>query len=88
MYFVYILQSILYGRYYIGHTENIDGRLIRHNEGRVRSSKSYKPWKIVHTEKYKTKSEVCKRELEIKSYKSGIKFKKLLGFFKENGEVA
>lgn len=88
MYFVYILQSILHGRYYVGHTGNIDDRLIRHNEGRVRSTKNYKPWKIVYAEKYKTKGEAYKRELEIKSYKGGIKFKKLLGLFKENGEFA
>jgi len=83
MYKVYILQSLKNNRYYIGHTNNIYKRLKRHNSGQVKSTKPYLPWKIVHTEDYKTKAEAYKREMEIKSYKSGIKFKKLLGLWKD-----
>ncbi len=79
MYKVYILQTLENNRYYIGHTNNLDERLKRHNSGKVKSTKPYLPWKIIHTENYQTKSEAYKREMEIKSYKSGIKFKKLLG---------
>lgn len=78
MYTVYILQSELKGIYYTGHTKDIQERLQRHNNGRVKSTKHGVPWKIVHLEKYQTKAEASKRELEIKSYKSGIKFKKLV----------
>ncbi len=83
MFTVYILQSLKNSRYYIGHTENIILRLKRHNNSLVRSTKSYVPWKIIYTEEYNTKSEAYRRELEIKSYKSGIKFKKLLGLWKD-----
>jgi putative endonuclease len=83
MFTVYILQSLKNRRYYIGHTNNIDSRLERHNKGLVRSTKSFIPWKIIYTEKYNTKSEAYRRELEIKSYKGGIKFKKLLGLWKD-----
>lgn len=34
---------------------------------------------IVHTEVYGSKTEAMRRELEIKSYKSGILFKRLIG---------
>ncbi len=79
MYKVYILQSLKNNRYYTGHTNNIDNRLKRHNSGQVKSTKPYLPWKTIHTEDYNTKAEAYRRELEIKGYKSGIKFKKLLG---------
>ena len=78
MYYVYILKSLKFERYYIGHTNNLNKRLNEHNSGKTRSSKGYKPWAIAHTEKFETKSEAFRREKEIKSYKSGIKFRKLV----------
>jgi len=84
MFYIYILQSIKTGRYYIGHTNNIGERLKRHNSGRSRFTKKEMPWKLIYREVYDTKSGACKREVEIKKYKGGIKFKKLLNL----GEVA
>jgi putative endonuclease len=79
MYFVYILKSQTYQRYYIGSTENKEKRLSNHNAGKVKSTKSYKPWEIIRIEKYDTKTEALKRERQIKSYKGGNAFKKLIG---------
>ncbi len=42
-------------------------RILAHNSGKVRSTKSGRPWKIHYTEEYETKSEVIKRELFFKS---------------------
>ena len=78
MYWVYILKSIKANRYYIGHTNNLVKRLNEHNSGKTKSTKGYVPWVIAHTEKFATKSEAFRREQEIKSFKSGIKFKQLL----------
>ncbi|MBE0572264.1 MAG: GIY-YIG nuclease family protein [Ignavibacteriaceae bacterium] len=78
MYFVYIIKSLVTIRYYIGSTENLDRRLSYHNSGKVKSTKAYKPWKLVHMERFDTKSDAIKRERQIKSYKSGNAFKKLL----------
>lgn len=83
MFQVYILKSIKNGKYYIGHTHDLNDRLSRHNGGQMKSTKEGSPWEIVYTEKYETKSEAYRREFEIKSYKGGIKFKKLLGLWKE-----
>ena len=69
MFQVYILKSIKNGKYYIGHTNNLNDRLSRHNNGQTKSTKSSLPWEIVYTEQYYTKSEVYRREFEIKSYK-------------------
>ena len=77
MHFVYILKSLVTERYYIGHTADLDKRLEEHNRGKTKSTKGYIPWKIVYTEKFETKSEAFKREQEIKSFKSGLKFKEL-----------
>ena len=78
MYKVYILKSQVKERYYIGQTENLDKRLKEHNSGKTMSTKGYSPWKVVYMEEFETRSEAVKREMEIKSYKSGIKFKNLL----------
>lgn len=79
MFTVYILKSEKSNRYYIGHTNNIEDRIKRHNRGQNKSTKICRPWKVIYTEHYNTKSEAYQREMEIKRYKSGIKFKKLLG---------
>ncbi len=78
MFYVYILKSINSNHYYIGHTSDLQKRLVEHNAGLVKSTKRYLPWKIAYTESFNTKSEAYKRELQIKSYKSGNAFKKLV----------
>jgi putative endonuclease len=79
MFQVYILKSDKLRRYYTGHTEDLIVRLNKHNGGFVRSTKGGVPWRVVHTEDFKTRAEAYRREMEIKGYKGGIKFKKLLG---------
>lgn len=78
MYFVYILKSIKTDRFYIGCTKELNRRLEEHNAGKTRSTKAFVPWKIVYTETFATKTEAFLREKEIKSFKSGLKFKELL----------
>ena len=78
MYLVYILQSLKDKSYYIGHAQDLKVRLKRHNSGRVRSTKSQLPWMLVYQEEYQTKQEAYRRELQIKRYKGGEAFKKLL----------
>ncbi|MFA4819115.1 MAG: GIY-YIG nuclease family protein [Patescibacteria group bacterium] len=78
MYTVYILQNQLNRKYYVGHTENLKQRLMRHNKGLVRSTKNGVPWAVIYTEKFSSKSGAYKRELQIKSYKGGKAFKKLI----------
>lgn len=79
MHITYILKSLKSEWYYIGHTSNIENRLLEHNSGRVRSTKFYQPFKLIYYEKFKTKSEAFKREQQIKNYKHGDAFKKLIG---------
>jgi putative endonuclease len=67
MFHVYILQSELEEVHYYGHTGDMYGHLKRHNSGNVRSTKGRKPWKIIYSEPFETKSEAYKREMFFKS---------------------
>jgi len=92
MYFVYILKSIKSGKHYIGYTSDLEERLKHHNTGANRSTSFGRPWKIIYKETLTTKAEAWKREQEIKSYKGGEAFKRLIvsasDLFSPSGEVA
>ena len=78
MYQVYILKSEKIDRHYIGHSDNLEKRVNIHNRGLVKSTKAYRPWKIIYTESADNKNDAYKREMQIKSYKGGEAFKKLI----------
>ncbi|MEK7556957.1 MAG: GIY-YIG nuclease family protein [Patescibacteria group bacterium] len=77
-YFTYVLQSQKTGRYYVGSATNIPARLKRHNSGYVRSTKAGLPYILVYQEEHPTKQDAYRREREIKRYKGGNAFKKLV----------
>lgn len=52
IYYVYILKSTKNNKFYIGQTGNIYKRFLRHNKGKVKSTKSGAPWKLVYSEEY------------------------------------
>ena len=58
-------------RYYAGQTQDVEKRLMRHNKGLVRSTKSGMPWKVVKVFETENRSEALKLEKKIK--KRGIK---------------
>ena len=70
MYFVYILYSKTFDRYYVGHCEEMAARLGRHNAGQVTSTKPYKPWEVVYVEQFESRAAAAAREKEIKQKKS------------------
>ncbi len=78
MFYVYILNSEKYNRYYVGCSSNWKRRLFEHNNGKVRSTKAYVPWFVIHQEEFSSKSEAFEREKQIKSYKGGNAFKNLI----------
>ncbi len=78
-YSVYVIVSEKTRRYYIGVTSKTVGeRLAYHNRGANRSTKNNGPWVLVYKEEYLDKSQAWKRERQIKSYKGGEAFKKLI----------
>jgi putative endonuclease len=64
--YVYILQSEVNGRFYIGSCSNPEVRLSQHNAGRTHSTKPYRPWKLMYYEEFSSNAEARKRELKIK----------------------
>ena len=82
MYYVYILKSLKTERFYIGYSNDIQARLVRHNAGATPSTKSGRPWRIVYYEKFSTKTDAIKREREIKKQKSREYILKLIETFK------
>jgi putative endonuclease len=79
MFTVYILQSQNTGYYYIGQTNNFEERLLRHNSNRSKSTKNKGIWKVIRKEFFSNRTDAVKRERQIKSYKGGNEFKKLIG---------
>ncbi|AFH50302.1 Putative endonuclease [Ignavibacterium album JCM 16511] len=70
MYTVYTIYSEKFNKIYIGQTENIERRMIEHNNGLLSVySKRYRPWELVYTEEYPTRAEAMKREKQLKSQK-------------------
>jgi putative endonuclease len=78
MYIVYILKSLNNNRHYVGSCLDVSVRLQNHNDGLVISTKAYRPWVVIYQEEYQTRGEARKREIQIKRYKSGDAFKKLV----------
>jgi putative endonuclease len=67
MFFVYILYSDTFDRFYVGMTSNLEQRLNRHNSGKVKSTKAFVPWVFVLKENYISKLEARRREVYLKS---------------------
>jgi putative endonuclease len=85
MFFVYILESTMNGRWYIGSTSDIKKRLEKHNQGGVKSTKPYKPYKLIYKEEHDSKEKAVKREYQIK--RSGIIRKTIKNQIKKYGPI-
>ncbi len=66
-FFTYILKSMKDGGYYYGHTNNLEGRLKRHNNKQVKSTKYRVPLILHYFEEFETKSEAYRQEMFFKS---------------------
>ena len=62
MWVVYIIKCNNREWYYIGSTNDIERRLYEHNAGCVRSTKAYRPLRIVYTKEFD--SEASARQYE------------------------
>ena len=80
MYYVYILLNEAKTRTYTGVTNDVIKRLAMHNAGRVKASRSYRPYKIIHTESFETLKEARQKEKFYKSATGRRRIKEM--FFK------
>jgi putative endonuclease len=61
MFTVYALYSPAFDKIYVGFTSNLEQRLLSHNVlGKKGWTIKYRPWTLLHTETFKTKSEAMK----------------------------
>jgi putative endonuclease len=67
MYLVYVLESETFNRVYIGMTNDLQRRIKEHNIGKTKSTRFYKPWKIVFVESFPGRKEAREREKYLKS---------------------
>jgi len=65
-YFIYVIYSINFGRYYVGLSADVKQRLKIHNSCKVKSTKVYAPLKLIHNEEFETRIEARKREKYIR----------------------
>jgi putative endonuclease len=67
MFYVYILQSTVSGKYYKGQTDNLIRRLKEHNNGEEKSTSPYAPWVLVWHTTFETRSEALALERKLKN---------------------
>src|ERR1700742_1625501 len=78
-YYLYIIYSPSLHQYYVGHSEDLENRIFRHNNSGSRSTKKTNDWKLKYTEPYESRSDAMKRESEIKKRKSRQYIETLIG---------
>jgi len=65
---VYILRSVRDGSLYVGHTNNLDRRLLLHNNPRGKSYTAKRgPWVVAYSEPHSDRSSAALRERFLKS---------------------
>ncbi|NOZ08236.1 MAG: GIY-YIG nuclease family protein [FCB group bacterium] len=77
--YVYVLQSLKQSFRYVGISRNYARRLKLHNAGKVKSTKHYRPFKVIYVEKQYSPGEARKREKYLKSAAGRIYLKKVTG---------
>ncbi|MEO1415041.1 MAG: GIY-YIG nuclease family protein [Bacteroidota bacterium] len=67
-YCVYILKSLHTGKHYFGHTQDLEERIDRHNQGRAPATRGKGTWKLIYHEVFVSTAKAMAREKFFKSY--------------------
>ncbi len=82
-YYLYILQSQIHQKFYIGSSESPTRRLFFHNSIEKGFTARYRPWKLAFVKEFPSKSIAQMAERKIKSWKSRLMIERLI-----KGEVS
>jgi putative endonuclease len=82
-YYVYIARSLKDGQLYTGMSKDPGQRLRDHNAGRTRSTRHRRPFVLVYTEPFATRSEAISRELFLKTAEGGALKAELIAGYQE-----
>ena len=75
MFYIYDLSSLKRNYIYVGMTKDLDDRVERHNDGREKTTRAYRPFKLIFSESLDVERiEAKKKE---KYWKSGVGKEKL-----------
>ena len=66
-YCVYALKSLERNYIYVGMTNNVERRLVEHNNGYNKTTKPYRPFVLILTEEFSSRPEARSREKELKT---------------------
>ena len=72
MYYVYILKTG--ARHYIEYSSNLKRRFQEHRDGKVKSTKHFKPIRLCYYEAFEKKMLAMRREKELKEYGSAYRW--------------
>ena len=67
VFYVYALRSLSRNYIYVGLTDNLDRRIAQHNLGLNPTTKPYRPFELIWSESFPTRSEARLREKYLKS---------------------
>jgi len=79
MFFVYIIRSNSFDKYYVGQTNDFDSRLKRHNDGYEGFTKPYRPWEKVLVLEKSSRVEAMELENKLKN----LSKQRLISFIKK-----
>ncbi len=85
MYVAYMLHSKKTGRYYYGHTNQLEDRLRRHNAGEEKATRHGRPWDLVGWIEVADKSEAAGIEARFKRFKNPAR---VIGYISRYGELS
>ena len=74
MIFLYAISSLSHNYIYVEMTQDIEERIKRHNDGRERTTRFYKPFELIYSEVCETRT---KARVQEKYWKSGFGKEKL-----------
>ena len=66
-YYVYAIKSKNRSYIYVGISNNPERRILQHNKGYNKTTKSYRPFDCILVEKYNSRKDARKREKYLKS---------------------
>ncbi|MCA9371268.1 GIY-YIG nuclease family protein [Candidatus Woesebacteria bacterium] len=81
MFFVYILHGLKDYNLYIGFSGDLNNRLKYHNEGKVKSTKGRRPFRLIFYEAYINKYDAKRREQYFKTTKGKKALKLMLRMY-------
>ena len=79
IYFVYVIESITDGIWYVGMSQNPKERLKQHNNGKSKFTKGHLPWKIIYSELAGDINKARKLEKYYKTTAGKNRLRKILG---------